>query len=149
MTTATGTKTITCRLAQPDEGPLVKALIQLNAGAAWDWIDWLNIGPQWLIGEVDGVPSGCMMFSVGVPIARADMLSVNPALPKRQRAILARDLAYAAWAICQERGAQAVLMMIEWSLSNEFVRVAMKRGAVPYGEGVFLVKPVKRSCHDD
>ena len=142
---ATATQTITCRLAQPDEGPVVKALIQAKAGAAWDWIDWAAIGPQWLIAEYAGRPIGCMMFSVGTPIARADLLSVDPTLPKRQRAIAARDLAYMAWDICRRYGAQAVLMMIERSPENQWLNIAMRRGAVPYGEGVFLVKPLVRA----
>jgi len=143
MATATYTKTVHCRLALPEEGPLVHGLIQRNVGEAWDWINWDSIGMNWLIAEMDGVPVGCMMFSLGNPIARADMLSVDPSLSKRNRALVARDLAYTAWGICRDRGAQAVLMMIEWSKENEWIRIAMRRGAIPYGEGVFLVKPIR------
>ena len=143
MTTATATQTVTCRLAQPEEGPVIGELVRRNAGASWDWINWDTIGMNWLIAEMDGTPVGCMMFSLGNPIARTDMLSVDPSLSKRKRAVIARDLGYMAWAICRDRGAQAVLMMIEWSKENEWIRIAMRRGAMPYAEGVLLVKPVK------
>lgn len=146
MTTAT-TTVMACRLAYPDEGPLVKDLIHRNAGAAWDWMDWSSISQNWLIAEYEGTPCGCIMFSPGVPVARVDMLSVDPTLPRKVRALAARDLAYDAWDRCARGGAQAVLMMIEWSTDNQWMTIAQHRGAVPYGEGVMLVKPVQRGMY--
>lgn len=138
---------VTCRLAQPHEGLVIRDLLRLNAGAAWDWLDWNGLSDNWLLAEVGGVPKGCIMLSRGIPVARVDMLSVDPSLPKRRRAVIARDLAYRAWALCAEAGASAILMMIEWSRDHEWMRVAQHRGAVPYAEGVFLVKPIKRGQH--
>lgn len=138
-----GSRIITCRLAKDNEGELVHSLIQCSVGSIWDWIDWTqSIGASWIIGEVNGIPQGCIQVSPGFPLGRVDMLSINPHLPKRYRALLARDLGYAAWNVCRHAGSQGIMSMIEASSENDWLVIAIKRGYVPYGQGTFLVKPL-------
>ena len=132
---------ITIRLAQPHEGPLVASLYAQCGGKVEPWIDWSDIFPFWLVGEVDGTPSGIIMASPGKPFGRVDFLYTLPGLTKRQKAILSRDLGFAGAESCRRLGASAILSTIS---ANEpsWKRVAHRRGWMPICDGTFLLKRV-------
>ena len=142
MTPVTTTiETIHIRLAQPDEGPLVGRMVRLYGGPQWDWLDWSQVYPYWLIGEVRGVPRGTVMAAPGVPFGRMECLCVDPTLPHRQKALLVRQLSYAGIASCQQMGSQAVFSTIN-RLDEGWNHIAQARGWVPMDEGTLLVKRV-------
>lgn len=141
MTTATSTKTVTCRLAQADEGPLLQRLMRQAAGPLWDWLDWSRISPGWLIAEYQGEPVGCIMVLVGAPFCRIEMLCIVPSVSKRLRSMIARELVYTALAVGQAQGSTAATAMVGWS-NDQWLKIWQRRGAIPYAEGVFLVKPL-------
>lgn len=130
---------IAIRLAAPEEGPLVGSLVKAFGGPQWEWLDWSSVYPYWLIGEVNGHPEGTIMASPGRPFGRVECLCVNPALPKRVRAALSRDLGYAGVACCRAQGAQAV-----WSNFDQtdihWAHIAARRGWAPVGQGIFAMK---------
>jgi hypothetical protein len=128
-------------MAHKDEGPLIGRWVADWGGPSWDWINWSQVYPYWLVGEVDGIPHGTVMASPGQPFGRVEFLCIDPTLPKRHKAILARDLAYAAIASCQLMGSQAVLSTInapetQWSVIGE------RRGWINMGTGTLVLKRI-------
>jgi len=132
---------VSCRLAEPGEGPLVQRLVAQGGGPTWDWLDWSSVYPYWLIGEVDGEPKGCVMASPGLPFGRIEMLCVDQALPKKQKAILVRDLGYAAVASCKAMGCKAVLATVGYG-DESWAGVMKRRGWREIDFGSFLVKRI-------
>ena len=133
--------TITVRLALADEGPLVGHLVAQHGGPQWDWLDWTQVYPYWLIGEVEGVPRGTIMAVPGIPFGRVEFLCVDATLSHRQKAVLARDLGYAAIASCQLMGSQAVLSTIN-APGTGWDRIATRRGWVNMGTGTLILKRI-------
>ena len=132
---------ITVRLAQADEGPLVGALVKRYGGPTWDWLDWSQAGPFWLLGLVDEEPRGCIMVNPGRPFGHIEILCVDPTLPHRDKAVLVRDLGYAAIATCKAYGCSAVLAGAEW-MDEAWLKVMQRRGWHERAYGTFLVKKV-------
>lgn len=130
---------ITVRLATPQEGPLVQHLVAASGGPAWDWLDWSQVYPYWLIGEVNGIPQGTIMVCPGRPFGRMDYLAIAPGVPLRHRAQLCRDLSYAGIATCSRLGAQVVVSNIDMT-DQVWKRIAEKRGWVATGEGTYMMK---------
>ena len=132
---------VTIRMAKSDEGPLVASIYDRCGGCPAPWIDWSDIFPFWLVGEVDGTPSGIIMASPGKPFGRVDFLYTLPTLTMRQRAILSRDLGFAGAESCRLLGSSAVLSTIS-AQEQSWKRVAQRRGWQPICDGTFLVKRV-------
>jgi hypothetical protein len=130
---------VTVRLARPDEGPLVGQLVKAWGGPGWDWLDWSNVYPYWLIGEIQGVPCGVIMAVPGKPFGRADFLATDPSLTKRQTAMMARDLGFAAVEACKQFGGQAVLSTFS-DQDPSWQRIAHRRGWIPFNAGTFAMK---------
>lgn len=123
----------------PDEGPLVQDLVRRGGGPDWEWLDWSQTYPYWLIGEIDGVPQGCVFVSPGRPFGRVECLHVDLRLPKKPRAVLLRNLGYAGIACCRQQGAQAVWSNFE-ATDTSWQEIAKRRGWQPVGSGTFMVK---------
>jgi len=132
-------RTITVRLAQPHEGPLVQRLFLNGGGPVYDWIDWNKVYPYWLIGEADGDAVGTVMVNPGTPFGRVEFLSVAPDLDHAEKAVLCRDLCYAGVASCQQMGSQAVMSNIDTG-DGAWRQIAEKRGWVVTGEGAYMMK---------
>lgn len=131
--------TITVRLAQSHEGTLIQRLVHEGGGPAWDWLDWSQVYPYWLIGELDGIAHGTIMVSPGKPFGRVECLCVNPALPKKHKALLSRDLGYAGIACCRAQGSQAVWSNFDQA-DMQWAQIAARRGWHPVGHGIFAMK---------
>lgn len=131
--------TVTVRLARPDEGPMIGAMMQAYGGPSWAWLDWSQVYPYWLLGELDGEPRGCVMVNPGQPFGRVEFLAVDPTLPHASKAILCRDLCYAGVASCQQMGSQAVLSNIDTG-DAAWRQIAEKRGWFSIGEGSYMMK---------
>lgn len=127
------------RLARQDDGALLQRLVAQSYGPSWEWVDWSDAYPYWLIGEVDGTPEGCVMASPGRPFGRVECLCANPALPVKTRAILLRNLGFAGVACCRQQGSQAVWSNFE-STDTSWQGIAQKRGWMPVGSGTFAMK---------
>lgn len=130
---------ITIRVAQPHEGVVVKELYEACGGAHGDYLDWSEVFPYWLIGDVDGIPSGIVMAGPGKPFGRVDFLYTIPSLSKRHKALLSRDLGFAAAETCRRLGASAVVSTIRLD-EPSWKKIAQKRGWVPMCDGTFLIK---------
>lgn len=135
----TATPRVTIRLARPHEGLVIQRLVRDGGGPAWDWLDWEQATPYWLIGEVDGEPKGTIMVNPGVPFGRMEYLSIAPDVTFRHKARLCRDLSYTGIATCQRMGSQAVVSNID-SGDALWKQIATKRGWVPTGEGSYMMK---------
>lgn len=136
--------TITVRLATPDEGPLVQALYEQGGGPSYPWLDWSEVYPFWLIGEIDGSPSGVVMAMPGKPFGRVDFLYLLPTLSHAEKACLARDLCYAAHDACRTFGSSAMISMIA-TQDTSWRQIATRRGWQPVCEGSMMCKPIKES----
>jgi hypothetical protein len=126
-------------LAHPDEGSVVRQIVVDGGGPTWDWLDWSQVYPYWLIGEVDGVARGVIMASPGKPFGRAEYLCLDPSLPHRQKALLAKQLSYGAVAQCMMWGSQCVNSEIA-THDTAWAKIAEKRGWVQVGTGTSYMK---------
>ena len=131
------------RLAQPDEGQLVHDLFTRFHGPSVDWFDWNDVYPYWLIGEIDFIPQGIVMVVPAKPFGFVENLHVNPALPTRAKAILARDLGYAAHDILRKSGAQGAFSTVG-AAQTSWETIMKHRGAIETGFGTFLL--MRLSC---
>lgn len=130
---------ITVRLARPGEGLVVRQIVADGGGPNWDWLDWSQVYPYWLLGEINGVPHGAIMVCPGRPFGRMDYLAIAPGVSLRHRAQLCRDLSYAGIATCSRLGAQVVVSNIDMT-DQVWKRIAEKRGWVATGEGTYMMK---------
>ncbi len=130
---------LTIRAATPHDGPLLRQVMTDWGQVTYEWLDWSQAYPYWLIGEWDGVVAGVVMVNPGVPFGRVDLLTVNPALPHAQRAIVCHDLAYAGAAACQQHGSQAILSFVD-TQETSWRAIAERRGWVVTGTGSYLLK---------
>lgn len=121
---------------------MIRDLLRLTRGASWDWLDWGDIGNNWLLAEHDGTVVGCIMMNYGKPFCRLEFLNLAPTLTKRIRALAVRDLVNTAFAVCKAMGSQCAMSVIEWSTENQWMHILQRRGSIPCAEGVLLVKPL-------
>ena len=129
------------RLAQPYEGKVVQTLLVRFGGAPDNLVSWDDVYPYWLLGEYDGIARGTIMAVPGKPFGRVEFLATDSSLSHRQRAILIRDLCYAAAEACKQGGSQLVLSTISYT-NEHWERLVMKRGCIPIDWGTFLCKRV-------
>jgi hypothetical protein len=70
-----------------------------------------------------------------------EFLCIDATLSHRQKAILARDLGYAAIASCQLMGSQAILSTIN-APDTHWSRIAERRGWINMGTGTLVLKRI-------
>jgi L-amino acid N-acyltransferase YncA len=126
------------RLARPEEGPAIGERLKAWGGPAWEWLDWSDVYPFWLVAEQDGDVIGFVNVAVSKPFARVDHVYLAPSLPRKRKG-LAKTLAYAALAYCKVQGAQAVISAIDRD-DVQWLQIAKKRGWVTIGEGYSVIK---------
>ena len=118
------------RLAKANEGPVVEwLLLESGRHGTVDGIDWTqSIAPYWLIAEdEDGVAVGCLQVNPGKPLGRLDWMGVPAYLPRRQKALIVRDLLLTGIATCRAQGSQIVAGMIDDTLTD-YQRLLVRRG---------------------
>lgn len=130
---------ITIRLMHPNESPLIHDLYLRSGGLDVGCADWTDVYPYWLIGDVDGVPSGIILVSPGKPFGRTDFLYALPELSRRTRSILLRNLAFAGVEWCKKFGSSGVLSTIH-DADKGWLHAATRRGWLPICHGKFLLK---------
>lgn len=142
MTTATSTKTVTCRLAQADEGLLIKGLCALNGYAMAEIVNWgAPLGANWILAEYGNDLLGCIMVNPGAPFGRIEYLIVHPALSRIQRAKTSKALVEAAIACLRRSGAQIINYDIRYGDQAWKSITERHFGGIAVGEGTFMVIP--------
>ena len=132
--------TVKLRFAAPDEGPLIHTLLLASGKPNIEGVDWTqSIGAHWLLACAPD-PVGCICIQPGLPIARMEILCVDPLLPKRLRARVARDLCYFAMNIAESLGAQCISSVVNVDTSPGWAKVVERRGAVPWDRGMLYLK---------
>ena len=129
------------RLAKANEGPVVEwLLLESGRHGTVDGIDWTqSIAPYWLIAEdEDGVAVGCLQVNPGKPLGRLDWMGVPAYLPRRQKALIVRDLLLTGIATCRAQGSQIVAGMIDDTLTD-YQRLLVRRGGQAWSKGTMYV----------
>jgi hypothetical protein len=127
------------RFAAQDEGAVIKALCAETKARIGDWLDWTQpLAQNWILAEYDR-PVGCIQINYGVPIGRMEFLQVSPLLTFKQKALVVRNLCYAAHAQLKRHGSQAVATSIDHA-DPSWQRVVERRGAVPFATGTIYLK---------
>ena len=139
MTTATATQTVTCRLAQPDEGQLVKSVFTRCYQAPCEWLSWDNLSPHWVIAELDGLASGLVLIGMGRPFGWIECLMVDPSLSQQSKARLVSALEVCAYDVLRAYGATGALCTVGDG-NESFHRIVQRRGFVKQGTGTVYLK---------
>lgn len=101
----------TIRAATNADGERIGWLLW-QAGFTIDGIDWSRVEPNWIVAEHEGRIVGAIQVLPGVPIAVMERLSIEQTLPKRLKAVLARELCYEGCRVLRAMGAQFVSGMV-------------------------------------
>lgn len=138
MTTAT-TTVIACRLAYPDEGPLVKALFTKYYEEPCDWLEFSNPFPHWILAEQNGEPVGMAMLGIGNPFGWIEFLMVDPTASEITKGRVVSAIETYAYDALKAFGVSGALC----SVSNkklDFQRIVERRGFVPHGPCTIYLK---------
>jgi hypothetical protein len=132
----------TVRLAKNADGPRIGALLSASGFKSDGWdIDWSDIEPWWLVAEIDGVVEAAVQVCPSKPIARVEMLCVNPELSQIDRG-RTMSLLSAQWEeFVRMSGASGLAGVIPNELDSYF-SVAKHRGYVTVAEGHVMMKRV-------
>lgn len=129
------------RMARADEGPVVDwLLLQSGRHGRLEGIDWTqSIAPYWLIAEdEEGIAVGCLQVNPGKPLGRLDWLGVPAYLPRRQKALIVRDLLLTGISTCRESGSQVVAGIVDDKLID-YQRLLVRRGGQVWFKGTVYV----------
>jgi len=137
--TATLITPIACRLAGPDEGPLVKALFTKYYEAPCEWLQWDIVSPHWILAEQDGTPTGMAMVGIGSPFGWIELLMVDPVLSVMTRGRIVMALKDYAYAMLRELGVSGVLCTVADG-HESFHQFVQRQGFVPQGHGTVYLK---------
>jgi hypothetical protein len=133
---------VTVRLAKNADGPRIGELLAASGFKSDGWdIDWSDIEPWWLVAEIDGVVEGAVQVCLAKPIARVEMLGINPELSYRDRSLVASKLDKQWQANVKISGASGLAGTVAYELDG-FLRVASRRGYVNVAEGCVMMKRV-------
>jgi hypothetical protein len=133
------TRAITIRLAQNDESDVVRRLAE-KAGFANDWLDWSAIYPHWLVAELDGRVLGAIQFCPGRPVARLEILSLEPTLSHYAKGQVVRRLLLAGMTSAREYGAQAVSGLVPYEMTSYRKIIERRGGAVADSGNLMLFR---------
>lgn len=130
---------VTARLAEPHEGELVKSIFTQCFEAPCHWLDWTDVSPHWIIGEVNGEPKGLIMVGLGKPWGWMECLMVHPSLSKVTKGRLFTALERAAYSVLRASGAQGAVCTVSHANPSLHDIVQRKR-FVPIGNGQTYLK---------
>lgn len=138
MTTATKT-VIACRLAYPDEGPLVKALFTKYYQEPCEWLNWSNPFPHWIIAEQNGIPVGIAMLGVGNPFGWIEFLMVDHDVSQATKGRVVSAIETYAYDAMKAFGVSGVISTVSHD-NNNFRKIVERRGFIPQGSGTIYLK---------
>lgn len=138
MTTATHT-VIACRLAYPDEGPLVKALFTKYYEEPCDWLEFSNPFPHWIIAEQNGEPVGMAMLGIGNPFGWLEFMMIDPTLSRITRGRVFSSLEAHAYDALKAFGVSGILSTVSDAKPN-MQQIVQRRGFVPHGPCTIYLK---------
>ena len=119
---------ISIRLAQDSDGPRIGALARAS-GFGVDGIDWSSVHPFWLVAERGGEVVGTIQIILSKPIGWLEMLSLDPGLSHRDKAMAVKALVERGAIALKVFGAQIVMGSVPEEL-EEYQRILEKRGVV-------------------
>lgn len=133
---------VTVKMATDEDGPRIGDLLLLCGfnQPGWD-IDWTDIGPWWIAAEIDGVVEAAVQVCPAKPIARAEMLVINPDLPQLVRARIVIALMTQIRGYVKQCGITGFAGMITDDM-HSWLNVAERRGYVSVAEGHAMIKRV-------
>ncbi len=127
---------MTIRLATNEDGPRIEDLVSGQTGAGLDWTD---IYPYWLVAEKGGIIVGCLNVALSKPVARLDLLAIDPALSSHARGKTVRGLIMQGIATCKANGAGAILSVVPFEL-RAYKRILKKHfNALVAGQGNMII----------
>lgn len=137
--TSCAVATVSCRLAQPHEGLLVKDLFTRCYQAPCEWLSWEHVSPHWILGELNGVPSGMVMVGAGRPFGWIELLMVLPELSSQEKGRLVSALEVCAYEVLKTWGAQGAICTVADN-NPSFHRIVRRKGFVPQQHGTVYLK---------
>ncbi len=126
------------RLAKDDDGQRIGELARAS-GFAIEGIDWSSVYPHWLVAEHKGELVGAIQVILSKPVGWLEILSVDPDLPHRKKALAVKELTNYGMLSLKAFGSQLVMGVIPNELES-YQRVVLKRGFVDNGAGNTFVK---------
>lgn len=126
------------RLAADADGPRIGELARAS-GFAVEGIDWSHVWPFWLAAELDGRVIGAIQIILTKPIGWLEMLSVDPELDTRGKALAVKALVSFGAMSLKHFGAQMAMGTVPAELTR-YIRVLEKRGVVDTGSGQMMAK---------
>ena len=132
---------LTIRWAKEGEGPEIQAILHADGWSPLTELDWTLAGTSWKVAERQGLILGAVQVCLGIPVARLEMLAIDPLLPQSERAIVMRDLMAHAQMAAKVYGATAVSFMIGNNLPG-FQHIVERRGAVCVSQGSIYMKRI-------
>jgi len=127
---------IVLRLGKNEDGPRIGELVGLNFE-----VDWSDIEPWWVVAEIDGKVVGAVQVCPAKPVARVEMLAIDPELNHRARSEVVMRLRDQWEATARMGGAVALAGAIESEMQS-FFDVAVHRGYRNTGDAFVMMKRV-------
>ena len=137
----TATEQLTVRWAKEGEGPEIQAILQADGWNPLNELDWSKCETSWFVAERDGLLLGAVQVCMGIPVARLEMLAIDPLLSQSERAIVMRDLMAHAQLAAKMFGATAVSFMIGDDMTG-FQYIVTRRGAVRISTGGIFIRRI-------
>lgn len=127
------------RYALDEDGPRIGELAALCGAPG---LDWSRVAPYWLVALLDDEIVGALQMLYGYPLARIDFLWIDPALGRRERALVTRDITDFAIVMLHAGGCEIVASSIDSSLKS-YLRVAAGRGWSLVGETITVMRRLR------
>ena len=123
--------------AKTADGARIGALARAS-GFALEGVDWTaGVHPHWLVAERDGEVVGAIQIILSKPIGWLEMLSLDPELSRRQKALAVKALILSGAASLRGFGAQMAMGTVSEEMAR-FRRILKKRGVVDTGSGFVM-----------
>ena len=124
------------RFATNADAPRVQELVEETQKIIG--LDWSEIYPYWLVVEKEKIV-GCLNISMSKPLARMELLSLDPQLGHYAKGRVALALIYRGFGILKGEGADGVLFMVSFA-DKSFKRIIKRHGGIVVDQGNLMVR---------
>ena len=124
------------RFASNAEAPRIRELVEETQKIIG--LDWSEIYPYWLVAEKDGIV-GCLNISMSKPLARMELLSLDPKLGHYAKGRVALALIYRGFGILKGEGADGILFIVSFA-DKSFKRIIKRHGGIVMAQGNLMVR---------